>query len=173
MFGFVTALGFYYCIDHIWAIWLIILLSLRGMPSRFFFCSVLCGIPPSLSSFIASGFNPDIGSMSRLCALLFCAPTWQLSEREFSSLGSALAVNTASLCFLSSPRGCFREPLSAFRMSAALWIIRILQPPPPPYANFSYSFAKIYPRNEVYLLCASNAVLYSAFCSGVSALIAA
>jgi len=32
-----------------------------------------------------------------------------LFEREFSPLGSALAVSTASLCFLSSPRGCFRE----------------------------------------------------------------
>lgn len=64
-------------------------------------------------------------------------------------------------------------PTSAFRMSVAVWIIRILQPLRPLYANFAYSFAKIYPRNEVYLLCASNAFLYSAFCSGVSALIAA
>ena len=147
--------------------------SRDAIPLLFLSCSLRYSAEPFLSSFIASGFNPDIGSMSRLCALWFCAPTWQLSEREFSPLGSALAVSTASLCFLFSPRGCFREPLSAFRRSVAVWIILILQPPPPPYANFSYSFAKIYPRNEVYLLCASNAVLYSAFCSGVSALIAA
>jgi hypothetical protein len=28
-------------------------------------CSVLCGIPQSFSSFIASGFNPDIGSLEQ------------------------------------------------------------------------------------------------------------
>ena len=38
-----------------------------------------------------------------------------LSEREYSPLGSALAVSTASLCFLSSPRGCFRELQPLFR----------------------------------------------------------
>ena len=35
-----------------------------------------------------------------------------LFEREFSLLGPALAVSPASLCFLFSPRGCFRGFLS-------------------------------------------------------------
>ena len=93
MFRFVTALSsLLISIDHIWAIGLIILFVSRGIP-RF-------------SSFIASGFNPDIGSS---------APSFN-SEVYSSALSR-------------------RD-----------------------YANFSYSFANMYPRSVPYLFWFLNAV---------------